>query len=264
MPVEKINGVDIYYEVHGKGEPLVLMHHGMGSMKMWTNFIPVFSAEYKVIAYDRRGFGLSGKESFRNYYKSDEYTRNSVSELSILLERLGIQERVYILGQCEGGALGFHYIAQYPDRVKTIAISSTMCCSKTGMSQQQEKPQQPPESRTRPSFETAPPEFQEKLTYWHGEKYAPEFYSLFVEGGGVYETGPQPFDLRDTLAKVQCPALVLYPDRSRLFDVEQGVMMYRSLPNGELAVLPHCGHNTYEYQPEEYKKSILSFFERNS
>ena len=85
--------------------------------------------------------------------------------------------------------------------------------------------------------------------------------SLFMEMGGAYGAGV--FDLRDTLKNVQCPALVLYPDRSRLFDVEQAVLMYHSLPEGELAVLPHCGHNTYALQPEEYQRIILSFFARH-
>jgi pimeloyl-ACP methyl ester carboxylesterase len=56
---------------------------------------------------------------------------------------------------------------------------------------------------------------------------------------------------------------VLYPDRSILFDVEQGVAFYRHLPKGELAILPDCGHNTYEEQPEQYCLIILNFLERH-
>jgi len=260
MPKVNNNGVNIYYEVHGQGEPLILLHHGAGSTKMWEEVLPGFAAKYKVISYDRRGFGNSDQgEHFRDYYRSEQYILNSVRELSILLEYLDIKNKMYLLGQCEGGAVGFHYAAQNPDRVKAIAISSTMCCSKAGTSQ----PSQPSDSKILPSFEEAPPVFREKLIHWQGETYAPEFFSLFVEGGGVYGTGSEPFDLRGTLKNVQCPALVLYPDRSRLFDVEQAVLMYRSLPQGELAVLPNCGHNTYATQPEEYQRIILSFFARH-
>ena len=110
------------------------------------------------------------------------------------------------------------------------------------------------------SFEDTPPEYQKKLIYWHGETYAKKLYSLFMEMGGAY--GSNIFDLRGLLKNIECPALVLYPDRSSLFDVEQGVLMYKSLPNGEFAVLPNCGHNTYEEQPEEYQRYILSFLEK--
>ncbi len=259
MPEVTINGVNIYYEVHGKGEPLILLHHGMGSVRMWEKLLPGFVAGYKVISYDRRGFGNSGKEDFREYYRSEQYTPNSVYELSTLIEYLGIKNKVYLLCQCEGGVIGFHYAAQNPDKVKAIAISSTMCCSKGKTSQ----PIQSSESKKRPSFEEAEPEFRDKVIHWQGETYAPELFSLFVEGGGAYGIGAEPFDLRDTLKNVQCPALVLYPDRSRLFDVEQAVLMYRALPEGELAVLPLCGHNTYSLQPEEYQRIILSFFARH-
>ena len=80
----------------------------------------------------------------------------------------------------------------------------------------------------------------------------------------IFQYGSESFDLRDKLKMVQCPTLVLYPAGSSLFDVEQAVMMYRLLPAGELAVLPHCCHNTYEHQPEEYQRIILSFFSRHS
>jgi pimeloyl-ACP methyl ester carboxylesterase len=56
---------------------------------------------------------------------------------------------------------------------------------------------------------------------------------------------------------------VLYPDRSFLFDVEQGVAFFRHLVSGELAVLPKCGHNTYEYRPNEYVRQVLAFLKRH-
>lgn len=256
MPEVNINGVNIYYEVHGQGEPLVMLHHGIGCTKMWEEVLPGFAARYTVITYDRRGFGRSGKgDNFRDYYLSEQYNQNSVRELSILLEHLDVKGKIYLIGQCEGGVVGFHYTAQNPERVKAIAISSTLCYSQVPVSELMA-------DKMFSSFEDANSEFQSKLVYWHGETYARELYSLFMEMGGAYGSGV--FDLRDTLKNIQCPALVLYPDRSRLFDVEQAVLMYHSLPKGELAVLPNCGHNTYALQPEEYQRIILSFFARHS
>lgn len=262
MPKANISGVNIYYEVHGQGQPLVLVHHGTGSTKMWEHLLPGFADKYKVILYDRRGFGRSDKEDFRNYYKSEQYTTNSVRELSILLEYLDIKSKVYILGQCEGGVIVFHFAARNPDIVKAIAVSSTMCCSNAGTFRPS-RPSRPSDRKGPPSFQDAPQEYRETLIRWQGEAYAPELFALFVEGGGAYAAGPRPFDLRDTLKNVQCPALVLYPDRSHLFDVEQAVLMYHSLPEGELAVVPKCGHSVWLTQPEEYQRIVLSFFARH-
>jgi pimeloyl-ACP methyl ester carboxylesterase len=255
MPKVNINGIDIYYEVHGQGQPLILLHHGFGCTKIWEDLLPKFAAKYKVVSYDRRGFGDSDKgEDFWDYYRSEQYNRNSVEELSILLEHLNIKGEIRLLGQCEGGAIGFYYAAQYPQRVKAIAISSTLCYSKIQMSELNS-------DRMFSSFEEADAEFQHKLVYWQGETWARQFYNLALPGGGAYGSGV--FDLRGILKNIHCPALVLYPDRSGLFEVEQAVLMYRSLPDGELAVIPCCGHNTYALRPEEYQRIILSFFERH-
>lgn len=85
-------------------------------------------------------------------------------------------------------------------------------------------------------------------------------YDQFTKCGGVYGVGH--FDLRPVLLFVSCPTLVLYPDRSSIFDVEQSIAFYRHLPKGELAVFPKCGHNTYEQRPEEYTHTILDFIAR--
>ena len=110
------------------------------------------------------------------------------------------------------------------------------------------------------TFRELAPELQAKLTEWHG-KGAEVFFNQFRLFGGAY--GREAFDLRPVLSSVTCPSLVLYPDRSALFEVEQGVSMYRGLPKGELAVLPACGHNTYQYRPRDYVGIVLDFLSRH-
>jgi pimeloyl-ACP methyl ester carboxylesterase len=110
-------------------------------------------------------------------------------------------------------------------------------------------------------FQDLEPEVKEKLIDLQGEKHVESFYNQFRQYGGAYGKGF--FDIRNLLPSVVSPTLVLYPDRSILFDVEQAVEFYRHLPQGELAILPRCGHNTYEEQPEEYIRLILNFLKRH-
>ncbi|MBN1277888.1 MAG: alpha/beta hydrolase [Deltaproteobacteria bacterium] len=257
MPFKKINGINIYYEVHGedgrKGT-IVLLHHGFGCVKIWKTVCPVLAEQgYRIIMYDRRGYGRSEKGyDFMGFYVSDNFRPDSVEEMALLLSSLDT-DSVHVIGQCEGGVVGVDFAAKYPDRVHSIVIASTQCCSQTTMVDKNAEDFPKP-------FHEIDPLLQKKITEWHGE-FAEPFYEQFRKFGGAY--GTEIFDLRENLASVICPALVLYPDRSSIFDVEQAVEMYRNLPRGELAVLPACGHNTYEYKPADYVRNVLEFLERH-
>jgi pimeloyl-ACP methyl ester carboxylesterase len=253
MPVTEINGFSIYYEIQGYGDPIFLLHHGFGCAKMWDKVVPLLVEHgYKTICYDRRGYGLSEPgDGFDDFYVSDGFRQAAVNELEAFRDWLGI-DSFHAIGQCEGGVVGVDYAVAYPHRVKTLATSSTMCYSTTDMCEFNA-------SKFTKTFEKLDPDLQRKLTSWHGER-TERFFNKFRLFGGEY--GKAFFDLRDKLQQLPCPTLVLYPDRSFLFEVEQGVAFYRSLPHGELAVLPRCGHNTYDEQPHEYVDHVVRFLAR--
>lgn len=255
MPFEEVNGIKIYYETHGDGDTIMLLHHGFGCTKIWKDIYPnLVEKGYRVVMYDRRGYGRSERGAdFGEFYVSDGFCPESVRELATLREILNL-DRFHIIGQCEGGVIGVKYAVAYPHQVKTLAVSSTQCYSTISM------PELNSLKFPRP-FRDLEPDLREKLIDWHGSEYAEAFFNQFRRHGGAYGSGF--FDLRDLLPSVTCPALVLYPDRSFIFDVEQGVAFYRGLPRGELAVLPSCGHNTYEHQPEEYVRCVLNFLRRH-
>jgi len=255
MPFETINGFRIYIEDHGHGDVMVLLHHGFGCTRMWENIYPMFlDRGYRVVLYDRRGYGRSEKdENFPADYISDGFRAGGVRELAALRKSLGL-DSFHLVGQCEGGVLALDYALDFPEHVRTITVSSTQCFSKVSMPEfnREKFPKR---------FRDLDSSLQEKLTRWHGKGYAETFFDIFRVHGGAYGTGF--FDLRPLLPSVPCPALVLYPDRSFLFGVEQGVAFYRGLPRGELAVLPKCGHNTYEQRPVAYAREILEFLDRH-
>ncbi len=255
MPFEKVNGLQVYYEVHGEGEVIVLLHHGFGSAKIWRSLYPQFvSHGFRVVMYDRRGYGRSeGGDTFQEFYESDRYRPESVEELRALKERLGIGQ-CHVVGQCEGGVIGVDYSVKYPGEVMTLTAASTQCYSEVPMTELNA-------AKLVSKFTDLQPQLQAKVVDWHGRD-AQNRYDQFTKYGGAYGTGF--FDLRPVLSLVPCPTLVLYPDRSSIFDVEQSVAFYRHLPRGELAVFPRCGHNTYEQRPEDYTRTVLDFILRST
>ena len=247
----KIKDRSIYYEVHGQGEPVILLHHGFGCTKMWDQLQPALTeAGYQVVLYDRRGYGRSeAGEDFFRFYVSDRFRPESVDELGRLTLNLGL-DSCHLVGQCEGGAIALQFGARYPNRARSVTTSSTLCHSDRTLEDFNR------EKFTR-SFEDLDDELRNKLLDWHGPEMAEPFFEQFRTYGGAY--GRDFFDLRPILPLVNCPSLVIYPDRSFLFPVEQGVAMYRGLPQGRLAVLPACGHNTYEHQPQDYARLLIRF-----
>jgi pimeloyl-ACP methyl ester carboxylesterase len=256
MPFERIHNHAVYYEIRGEGEEtIILMHHGFGSTKIWSTISPRLVAEgFRVVMFDRRGFGRSeAGGDFQEFYEDeDRYRPESVAELKGMKEALSLG-RCHLVGQCEGGVVGVDYAAKYPEEVITLTAASTQCHSETTMI----------EVNARVlvnAFARLEPRLQLKMIEWHGEE-AEARYDQFAKYGGAY--GINRFDLRPALALVSCPTLVLYPDRSAIFEVEQAVEFYRALPKGELAVFPRCGHNTYDQRPEEYAKTVIDFIRRN-
>jgi len=256
MPFETIQGMKIYYEVHGEGDTMVLLHHGFGCTKMWKDIYPsLVAAGYRVVMYDRRGYGRSGRgDDFQEFYESDRFRPESVRDLALLREKLGL-DSFHIIGQCEGGVVGVDFAVVYPRWVKTLCISSTQCYSEITMAEFNR-------SHFPQPFRELQPTLREKFIAWHGKKHAEASYNQYRKYGGSY--GTDIFDLRPLLPRVPCPTLVLYPDRSALFAVEQALAFYRGLPRGELAVLPGCGHNTYEQRPDEYTRLALDFLKRHN
>jgi pimeloyl-ACP methyl ester carboxylesterase len=104
MPYANINGIKTYYDDHGNGDTILLLHNGFSCSKMWENIYPsLIETGYRVIMYDRRGYGQSERGlDFEKFYVSDRFRSEGVKELATLREMLNF-DSFHIIGQCEGG-----------------------------------------------------------------------------------------------------------------------------------------------------------------
>ncbi len=256
MPFTEIRGRKIYYEMHGDGDTVLLLHHGFASAKMWKEIYPsIVAAGYRVVVYDRRGYGQSDPgPDFEEFWVSDTFVDENVKDLAELIKALNL-DPFSIVGQCEGGVVGMEYAGRFPLHVKALAVASTLCFSQTTLIEFNKL-------KFPKSFQELEPDIRDKMIRWHGSDHAEPLYEMARTRGGAYGSGF--FDFRPRLPFVTCPTLILYPDRSALFEVEQAVAFYRLLQNAELAVIPRCGHNTYDQKPEEYIGHVLNFLNRTS
>jgi len=102
----------IHYEVAGNGMPLVLIHGWAQDLTIWDQQVPEFAREYRVIRYDRRGYGKS---------TGDSDATADPDDLRILLDSLGIKA-AYILGLSAGSRAAINFAVAFPDRVKALVI----------------------------------------------------------------------------------------------------------------------------------------------
>jgi 3-oxoadipate enol-lactonase len=108
------NGASLYYEVTGGGHPLLLLHAGVADSRMWDDQFPVFAQYYRVIRYDRRGFGRTvvSAEPFSNH-----------DDAAHLLSSLGV-EKAYVVGVSFGGYVAIDFTLAYPEMVDALVLSA--------------------------------------------------------------------------------------------------------------------------------------------
>jgi len=123
----KVNGVELHYEIHGAGNPLVLIHGLGSSSRSWKYQVPEFSKYYRVITFDCRGHGDSEKPENPQDYSIDLY----VQDLKDLLYELEIVH-VRLCGLSTGGNIAMQFTLDYPDKVKSLILCS--CVSEVNTS----------------------------------------------------------------------------------------------------------------------------------
>jgi pimeloyl-ACP methyl ester carboxylesterase len=111
------NGVNYYYEIYGKGEPLLLLHGGLGSIEMFEPALPTFATTREVIAVDLQGHGRTPLGN-RKISIADEG-----DDMATLITKLGYKQ-VDALGYSMGGTVAFRFAAQHPELVRRLVLVS--------------------------------------------------------------------------------------------------------------------------------------------
>jgi 3-oxoadipate enol-lactonase len=118
MPKVDLEGVRINYELHGEGDPLVLITGLGGEIAFWKKYIPLLSKKHQVLVLDNRGAG-------ETEYPSTLFTMRTIADDIVrLMDHLGI-ERSHVLGWSMGGNVAQEIAINYRDRVPSLVLMST-------------------------------------------------------------------------------------------------------------------------------------------
>lgn len=113
--VAAVNGAQLYYEIHGAGHPLVLLHAGIADCRQWDDQIEAYAERYLVIRYDQRGWGRSSAPEGPVAFHED---------LAGLLVTLEI-DQAHVLGVSMGGTTAIDFALTHPKMVSSLALSGS-------------------------------------------------------------------------------------------------------------------------------------------
>ncbi|MFQ5898290.1 MAG: alpha/beta fold hydrolase [Candidatus Methylomirabilia bacterium] len=258
MPTATLNRVRLYYEVHGQGAPLALLHGFAGTARSWAPQVPTLSARYRLILYDARGHWRSESPKGAGAYSHEI----AVEDLRALLDHLGAGPTI-IGGLSMGGVIALAFYASYPQRVRGLIL----CDSGPGFKNPERR-----EQWTRSRERAAELLEREGMSGFAKSRYAElDYYTsneimLQHDPVGLAHVNRKILVIPDSrlidlLPRVAVPTLVLVGAE----DIEYRAAadyMARKIPGAERVVLEKAGHGANVDQPEAFNQAILDFLAR--
>jgi pimeloyl-ACP methyl ester carboxylesterase len=262
------DGVRLYYEEVGSGQPIVFVHEFAGDIRSYETQLRYFARRYRCIAFNARGYPPSDvPEDWHQF--SQERARD---DIRCVLDGLGIA-KAHIVGISMGGFAVLHFGFAYPDRAASLVVAGC------GYGAQPDKRQQFFEESQRTAAQIESRGMAEvSKTYGAGptrvqlENKDPRGYAEFLaqlaehstRGAantqrGVQGRRPSLWDLADEMKKLDVPTLVATGDEDDPC-LEPGLLMKRLIPSAALVVFPNTGHALNLEEPDLFNQVCADFF----
>jgi len=252
-------GVRIWYrDTGGSGVPIVLMHAATGSSQVWEHQIPVLTAAgYRVIAYDRRGWGRTAIDS------TGPQPGTAADDLQALIDYLHV-DRFHVIATAAGVSVALDYAISFPRRLRSMVIANG------AMGGLQDDGYLSLALRIRsPQLDALPPELRELGPSYRSTN--PEGTRRWIELEHISRpSGPAlaPQTTRNTLTfslleKLKVPMLVITGDADLLAPPPFLRFFAAKVQTAESMIIPEAGHSAYWEQPDTFNRAVLDFVRKH-
>jgi len=250
------NGLRVYYEAYGEGEPLLLIHGGTATCKAWASHLPAFTEHFQVFTPDSRGHGRTDNPVGELGY------RMMADDVTALIEALGLR-RPLVLGYSDGGQIALELGMRYPGLTRALVLGGTQFRFSEAYLEATRRllgiadgEEVGPEK-----LERDQPDFVDYLREAHGHVYGPGYWKTYVKQIASLWLTPLSYTSED-LASITDPVLLLVGDRDGAC-TEEAPELFRLLPNAELAVAPASDHGFIEAKAGLFDALALDFLVRH-
>ena len=265
MALAPINGVEIYYEEHGQGTPIVFCHEFAGDYRSWAPQVRFFARRYRAITFSARGYHPSSIPANDADYSEEQHVEDTYE----LIRFLGI-EKAHVVGLSMGGNVTLKLGLAHPEVCLSLVVAGAGFGSTN------------PEEFRANSRETAGllervgmQEFAE--TYGRGpsrlrfeQKDPHGFLEMLAQlkehstvGSALTMRNVQGkrktvYDVADQLPSLNVPILVISGDEDELA-LDASLLMKRKIPNSGLLIVPKTGHTVNLEEPALFNQAVLDF-----
>jgi pimeloyl-ACP methyl ester carboxylesterase len=261
------DGVALYAEETGEGEPLLFIHEFAGDHRSWEPQVRCFSAAYRCVTYAARGYPPSQVPQDPAAYSQ----ARAVADAIAILDGLGISQ-AHVVGLSMGGFAALHLVLRHPGRVISAVVAGT------GYGAQPERA-----AAFRAESELIAASFEAEGPAGVAERYAvgparvqfqnknPRGWAEFAAAlaahdptgsaltmRGVQAARPSLYALTRELSQIRTPVLLLVGDEDEGC-LEPALMLKRTIPTSGLAVLPRTGHTANLEEPDVFNRAVDTF-----
>jgi pimeloyl-ACP methyl ester carboxylesterase len=235
-----VNGIQMYYAVFGAGDPVLLIHGGLGHADIWTSQVATLSKTHKVIVADSRGHGRSTRTEQPYGYDL------MASDYLALLDYLKI-DKTALVGWSDGGIIGIDIALHHPERL-TRLFAQAANVTTDGVD---------PGVMTNKTFAAY---IDRSGRDYKKMSKTPDQYDAFVaQISHMWES--EPAWTKEQLGKISTPTAIVAGDHDEAIKREHTEYMASAIPGAKLIILPNASHFAMLQAPDEYSQAAPDFID---